>query len=491
MGSTEDTKGPNGTLVDFTTFQNIIDGSLHGSTEIHQGINPSNGKPLWDVPIASADDLNVAVAAAQRAFKTWSKTKWEDRQEILGKIAAEFGKYQEQMGELLMLEGGKPIQFAKIEAWAAGEGLRYCASEGPFADEVLEDDENLRLTMRHTPIGIVGAICPWNFPLAIAMNKIAPALLTGSCIIVKPSPFTPYSVLKFAEIAQAFLPPGVLQAMNGDAKLGPLMTEHPDIAKISFTGSSATGKRVMASAAKTLKRVTLELGGNSASIICPDVDVNKIAPKVALGAFYNSGQLCIASKRLYVHKDIYQDMMKALIEVVKGWKVGPTSEEGLMLGPVQNEMQHNIVKGFFEDCATNGYEFALPGEVGKSDGFVIQPAILDNPPDESKIVREEQFGPIVPMMKWDNEAELLARVNDTNTGLGGAVWSSDLEQAQRIAKQIEAGTIWINNNEMPLSRAYFSGHKESGIGGEGGRLGLLAYMNTQVIHMYKSDVGRS
>jgi acyl-CoA reductase-like NAD-dependent aldehyde dehydrogenase len=224
------------------------------------------------------------------------------------------------------------------------------------------------------------------------MQKIAPALITGNTVIVKPSPFTPYSALKFAEMAQKYLQPGVLQALNGDDRLGPMMTEHPGIAKISFTGSIATGKRVMMSAAKTLKRVTLELGGNSACIVCPDVDVEKVAPLVALGAFFNSGQLCIASKRLYVHTDIYKDMLAALTNVVKGWKVGPASERGMMLGPVQNEMQYNIVKGFFEDCAVNGYEFALGGDVGEAGGFSVQPAIIDNPPHSSRIVAEEPFG---------------------------------------------------------------------------------------------------
>jgi acyl-CoA reductase-like NAD-dependent aldehyde dehydrogenase len=246
--------------------------------------------------------------------------------------------------------------------------------------------------MRHVPLGVVGAICPWNFPLPISMNKIGPALLTGSTIIVKPSPFTPYSILKLVEISQKFLPPGVLQALNGDDKLGPLMTEHPGINMITFTGSTPTGKRVMASCAKSVKRVTLELGGNSAAIICPDVDVNKVAPKVALAAFFNSGQICVASKRLYVHKEIYQDMLQAVKKVVESWKTAPAVEEGTMLGPVQNKMQHAIVKDFFEDCASQGYDFALPGNVGDGKGFVVQPAIIDNPPDSARIVQEEQFG---------------------------------------------------------------------------------------------------
>jgi len=258
---------------------------------------------------------------------------------------------------------------------------------------VIEDNESVKVTMKHIPLGITAAICPWNFPLAIAMNKIGPTLVTGSCIIVKPSPFTPYSILKLCEIAQPFLPPGVFQALNGDDTLGPLITEHPGIQKISFTGSSATGKRVMMSAARTLKVVTLELGGNSATIVCPDVDVKKVAPSVAIGAFFNSGQLCVATKRLYVHKDIYKELLEEIVKVVKSWSVGPTTDEAeRMLGPVQNGMQYAIVKSFFEDCASQGYEFALPGDVGKGENFVIQPAIIENPPDSAKIVREEQFG---------------------------------------------------------------------------------------------------
>ncbi|TVY84825.1 putative aldehyde dehydrogenase FUS7 [Lachnellula suecica] len=478
--------------IDFTTFNNIIAGQPRSSSQLHQGINPSTGKPLWDVPIATQHDLDDAVKSAQGGFKVWSKTPWEERGKIMLKIGEEVKKYSAEMAKLVMLEGGKPMQFATMEAGVASGGMEYFGSLAPFQTEVIDDNEDIKVTMTHIPLGIVGAICPWNFPLATAMNKIGPSLITGSCIIVKPSPFTPYSMLKLAEIAQQFLPPGVFQAMNGDEKLGPLITEHPGIQKISFTGSTATGKRVMQSAAKTMKRVSLELGGNSASIVCPDVDVKKVAPGVAIAAFFNSGQLCVATKRLYVHKDIYKDLLAEIVEVVKGWKTGPTTEDsGSMLGPVQNEMQHNIIKNFFEDCATNGYEFALPGNVGDGPGFVVQPAIVDNPPDSAKIVREEQFGPIVPMMVWENEDDVISRVNDTLTGLGGAVWCADLDRAQRIASKIEAGTIWINSNEKPRPDAYLSGHKESGIGGEGGRYGLYHYVNTQVVHMYKVDVGKS
>lgn len=259
-------------------------------------------------------------------------------------------------------------------------------------EEVIQDDDNLRLTLRYLPIGVVGAICPWNYPLVLAMGKIGAAILTGNCIIVKPSPYTPYSILKFAEMAQKVLPAGVLQAVNGDDSVGPMLTNHSEIGKISFTGSVETGKQIMRAASGTLKNVTLELGGNNAAIVCEDVDIAKVAPQIAIGAFFNSGQLCVASKRIYVHEGIYAKFLQVFSDVVESWSVGPVSKDGIMLGPVQNQRQFEIVRSFFEDTAKNGYRFAVGGEFGQSEGYVVQPAVVDNPPDSSKIVSEEPFG---------------------------------------------------------------------------------------------------
>lgn len=270
----------------------------------------------------------------------------------------------------------------------------HTANHPELETKIIQDNDELRLSLRYMPIGVVAAICPWNYPLVLAMGKIGAALITGNCVITKPSPFTPYSILKFTELVQSIFPPGVIQVLNGDDKTGPLLCEHPDVHKISFTGSIATGKRIMASASKTLKRVTLELGGNNGSIVCPDVDIKFVASQVAVGSFFNSGQLCVASKRIYVHEDIYQEFLQVLTDVVKSWKVSPsTNDAGNMLGPVQNEMQYNIVKQFFLDAHNNGYKFALgSADIKDGDSFVIQPAIIDNPPDKSKIVAEEPFG---------------------------------------------------------------------------------------------------
>ena len=258
---------------------------------------------------------------------------------------------------------------------------------------VIQDDDELCMTERLTPIGVVGAICPWNFPLILAVGKIGAAVVTGNCVIAKPSPFTPYSILKLAEMARGIFPPGVFQAINGDDKFGPLLVAHPGIGKISFTGSTATGKRIMESASKTLKNITLELGGNNATIVCPDVDVAKVAPQIAFGAFFNSGQVCIASKRIYVHQDIYPEFLDAITAVIKSWKVGPASQEEVMLGPVQNHAQYDIVKGFYDDCHNKGYKFATGSEGAiNGNGYFFNPAIIDNPPDKSRIVMEEPFG---------------------------------------------------------------------------------------------------
>lgn len=269
-------------------------------------------------------------------------------------------------------------------------------------EKIIQDDDGLKLTMVQKPIGIVAAICPWNFPLVLAMGKIAASLITGNCIIVKPSPFTPYSVLKFAELAQPVFPPGVLQALNGGDDLGPRLCAHPDVDKISFTGSTATGKKIMSACAATLKSVTLELGGNNASIICPDVDPKVVAPQVAVGSFFNSGQLCVASKRVYVHEDIYDEFLAVMVETVKSWKVAPTStmEEGIMLGPVQNQMQYDIVRKFFLDSASGNHNFALGSTPKESpENFIVEPAIVSNPPDESLVVTGEAFGKSGPYWK--------------------------------------------------------------------------------------------
>ncbi|KAM0719663.1 hypothetical protein Q7P37_003794 [Cladosporium fusiforme] len=469
--------------ISWDSFTNIVDGKSRDSENKHYGVNPATGEKLWAVPIASQQDVDDAVASAQKAFETFRFTPIEKRKELLGQFCDAWKQNAEEMINLLCKETGKPRQFASMEVNMVPAFFGHFTSLD-LPEERVEDEEKI-LTTRYTPLGVVGAICPWNFPLVLSMGKVVPALLTGNTIIIKPSPFTPYTTLKAVEIAQSVFAPGVIQVVGGDDKLGPMLTAHPGIAKISFTGSIATGKKIMAACASTLKRCTLELGGNDASVILPDVDIKKVAPQVVMGAFQNSGQVCVATKRIYIHETIYKEFLEEMVNFTKTIQVGD-SESGALLGPVQNQMQYEKVKEFFEDTRKNGYKFAVGAETVSGDkGFFIQPTIIDNPPNDSRIIAEEPFGPIVPTQPWSDEEEVIKRANNTLTGLGACVWGKDVEHAERIAKRLEAGSVFVNSFEKPTPQAIFGGHKESGIGGEWGTEGLKAYCNPHVIHLYK------
>ncbi|KAF1954499.1 ALDH-like protein [Byssothecium circinans] len=342
-----------------------------------------------------------------------------------------------------------------------------------------ENDEKTVYT-EYTPLGVCVGICPWNFPLGLSIGKIAPAILTGNTIIIKPSG------LKLAEIMQEVFPPGIVQAIGGNNEVGQQLREHPDVSKISFTGSIATGKKVMETASKTLKRITLELGGNDASIVLPDVDIKKVAPKVAMSAFNNSAQICIATKRIYIHESIYKEFLDEMVAFTNSIKVGNPGEDGILVGPIQNPMQYDRVKGFFKDSKDKGYKFAAgEPDVSASKGFFIRPTIIDNPPNDSRIIAEEPFGPIVPTQPWSDLDEVIARANNTNTGLGAGVWGTDIEKASQVARRLKAGSVFVNSFGRTDPHVAFGGHKESGIGFEGGKLGLLAYMNPRAIHVFK------
>ncbi|KAG5298830.1 aldehyde dehydrogenase [Histoplasma capsulatum G186AR] len=283
------------------------------------------------------------------------------------------GEYSEDLTKLLVKEQGKPAQFAAADIQSGIASVKATANF-ELKDEVLENNEDRELIPRYTPLGVVVGIVPWNFPVMLCLIKIAPALLTGNTIIVKPSPYTPYCALKLAEIGQKFFPPGVLQTLSGDDNLGPWLTAHPGPAKISFTGSGATGGKVMESASKPLKRVTLELGGNDPAIICPDINIEAVAAKVALAAFFNSGQVCIAAKRIYVHESIYEKFREAMSVATAKLVVGEGNEAGVMVGPIQNSMQYEKVKEFFTDIEKEKWTVAAGGNAEvRKPGYFIQP----------------------------------------------------------------------------------------------------------------------
>ncbi|KAI8174960.1 putative aldehyde dehydrogenase [Colletotrichum sp. SAR 10_65] len=478
----------NGTSkLDFTKFYNVINGKLETTPKTRHGLNPSTLEPLAEVPLSTAEDVDRAVQAAKAAQEAWAETPYEERKKAVAKLGDLMEENLNEFAVMLSKEQGKPIGFAQFEISEAIKHFRGVPTL-PFPEEVVSDDPDRRVITRYVPLGVAVGIVPWNFPILLAVGKICPALITGNAFILKPSPFTPYCDLKIVELAQQVFPPGVFQALSGDDNLGPWLTSHPGVDKVSFTGSTATGKRVMESCAKTLKRVTLELGGNDAAIVLPDVDIKAVAPKIVTLALYNSGQVCIAIKRIYIHESIYDELLTEMVNVVNSFPVGDGQQEGTMLGPVQNQMQFERVKDLLKDIEEQKHKLAAgstaPASNGK--GYFITPTMVDNPPDNSRIVVEEPFGPVFPVLKWSDEKEVIQRANNTDMGLGASVWSKDLEKAQAIAKKLKAGNVWINTHLELQYDAPFGGHKQSGIGYEYGAGGLKAYCNAQSMFITKA-----
>lgn len=467
-----------------TDYSMTIGGKAVAGASSFEVVNPANEQVIATVPDASRAQLDEAVAAARAAFPAWSATPIEKRREALLALAGAIGANADPLMRLLTKEQGKPHADAMGDVMGGAYWLQ-AATSLDLPETVNEDSDVRKSITRHVPIGVVAAIAPWNFPVILAMFKLAPALMAGNTVVLKPSPFTPLTTLKIGELTRGILPPGVINIISGGDELGPWMTSHPGIDKISFTGSTQTGRKVMASAADGLKRITLELGGNDAAIVMPDADVEKVAQDLFWAAFRNSGQICIASKRMYVHKDVYDPLKTALVEYAKTVQVGDGAEQGTQLGPIQNRLQYQRVLDLIADAKANGYEFLIGGEKSEAPGYFVPITILDNPPETARIVQEEQFGPVLPLMKVDSVEEALERANASEYGLGGSVWGSDIDAALRVGERLQTGTVWINETQHLSPLASFAGHKQSGLGVENGLEGLLEYTNTQTIVVKK------
>lgn len=449
-------------------------------------IDPATGEALYEVPVARKEDLDEAVKHGREAFKTWSKTTFEERAKLLVAFADAIEENRVELEKLQTMEQGKPLGLAQTEFTMTIQWLRTFATM-EIKDEVLEDNEERTIYQTFPPLGVCGAIVPWNWPVLLGIGKVGPALITGNVLIMKPSPFTPYCDLKLGEIGMSIFPPGVFQVLSGNDDLGPWLTEHPGVDMISFTGSIPTGKRVAASCAKTLKRYVLELGGNDAAIVCDDVDIEKCLPKITTLAFLNSGQICMLAKRIYVHEKIYDQFRDAMVEFTKNnIRTGGGFEDNITVGPVQNSMQFELVKDMYSQIDKCGWKTALEGRVREtSKGYFIEPAIIDNPPEDSRIVVEEPFGPIVPILKWSDDNDVIERANALRTGLGASVWSKDLARGEKMARQLSAGSVWVNSHFDVAPNVPFGGHKESGIGMEWGIEGLKHFTNTRSLWVWK------
>lgn len=469
-----------------TSYANLIDGEMVRTNAAMDVLNPATEEVIGRVPACGKAELDRAVAAARRAFGEWRRTTPEERQRVVQGIAAAIKDNAEELHRLLTAEQGKPHHQAKGEILGAA-GLAAAQSTLRL-DEVINEDSDTRLSRtRRVPVGVVGGIVPWNFPVMMAVQKIVPALIAGCTIVLKPSPFTPLTTLRLAELIRDVVPAGTVNIITGEDSLGPLITEHPDIDKVTFTGSTATGKKIMEGAAKDLKRITLELGGNDASIVLPDADVAKVAEQLFWSSFTNAGQICVAAKRIYIHEDIYDDLSKAIADYAKGVTVGDGAQQGTGVGPIQNRKQFERVCELIEDARDKGYKFLAGGDVDPSGtGYYVPITILDNPPEDARIVAEEQFGPVMPLMKFSSDEEVIARANASEYGLAGAVWGKDTDRALAIAEQLETGTVWINEFLHISPLAPFGGHKQSGFGAEYGIDGLKEFTYPQVITLKRN-----
>jgi acyl-CoA reductase-like NAD-dependent aldehyde dehydrogenase len=461
-------------------YRLLIDGELVPGVSMFDVVNPATGAAFASAPKADEALLERAVAAARRALPAWSALPVDERAAMVNQLADALEARIGEFASLLTAEQGKPLDQAGYEIMGSVFTLRGFAAMR-IEPKVLKDEGGNRVVEHRTPLGVVASITPWNFPMILLMNKLGPALVTGNVMIAKPAPTTPLTTLLFGELAQAILPPGVFNIVCDQNELGALITGHPDIAKVAFTGSTATGKKVMASSAGTVKRVTLELGGNDAAIVLDDVDAKQAAKKVYQGAMTNAGQICVAIKRAYVPTPMYDEFCDELARLANEAIVDDGDKQGTTIGPVQNKMQFDKVNALIEDARTRGTVMTGGAPLDRA-GYFIAPTIVRDLDDDAPLVREEQFGPVLPVLKYDDIDDVIARANDSDYGLGGTVWGKDIARATAVAMKIDSGTVWVNQHLAIDANIPFRGVKQSGLGAELGEAGLLEYTQAHIVN---------
>jgi acyl-CoA reductase-like NAD-dependent aldehyde dehydrogenase len=452
-------------------------------------INPATGLVIAKVQAAGAGDVDRAVKAARAAFEgPWSKMTGIDRAKLLWKLADLLEANADEIGLVESLDNGMPLMMAKFGAvLGSANNLRYNAG---WAGKVLGETIEGNAPGRHTytlkqPIGVVGAITPWNFPLPMEVAKIAPALAAGCTVVLKPAELTPLTAIKLGQLIQeAGFPAGVVNIVTGYGDpAGKAIVEHPDVDKISFTGSTATGKWIVQAAAGNLKRVSLELGGKSPVLIFPDADLEQAIPGAAMGIFGNAGQVCVAGSRLYVHKDVFDKVVDGVSAMAKSLKVGAGQDPETQMGPLVSQKQLDRVTGYVQSGLEQGAEVVVGGERSGNQGYFMQPTVLAETNRDMKVVREEIFGPVVCAMPMtDDDIEQIAKTaNDTTYGLAAYIWTRDMGVAHKLAKKLQAGTVSVNGSAGIDPAVPFGGFKQSGWGRENGYEGAEHYYETKTV----------
>jgi acyl-CoA reductase-like NAD-dependent aldehyde dehydrogenase len=458
-----------------------INGESVLSRESFEVINPATGVPFAQAPDCTAEQLEEAMCGAEAALPGWRSDDGM-RRKALCAAADVLAGAAEPLSSILTSEQGKPLADARAEIAISELWLRYFA-DLELPPEVIQDDAAGYAEIIRRPLGVVGAITPWNFPIVLAFWKLAPALRAGNTVVLKPSPFTPLTTLAIGELFQGVLPPGVLNVVSGEEPLGSRIIQHRAPRKITFTGSTATGKRVMAAAAAGLKRVTLELGGNDPAIVLDDIDPDAIAASLFDFAFVNNGQTCVAVKRVYVHERIYPGLVDAMAARAAAVQVGEGTEAGVELGPLNNRPQFDRVSELVAQALNSGARAAAGGGPLDRPGYFFRPTILVDVDDGMQIVAEEQFGPALPILSYRSIEDAVTRANDSPYGLTASVWSSDPDRAAAVGRSLDCGQVSFNSHASGLlPHLPFGGSKWSGIGVENGSWGLNEFTQLQVMH---------
>ena len=468
-------------------YQCIINGELVSSANSFEVKNPATGELIGHAPISTTADVEAAVKAARKAQPVWAAKTDKERVDILMQLLGVFEQNKEYLAHWVVKEQGKPLggphAMFEIEG-CMGWTQVPLSLELPV--ETVFEDETKRAELHRRPIGVVGAIAPWNWPLLIAIWQIIPSLRMGNTVVIKPSEYTTIGTLEMVRLMNTVLPAGILNTVSGDGKVGAQLVEHDDIDKIMFTGSTATGRKIIEASGGNMARLTLECGGNDAAIILPGTKMEERAGDLFWGAFINMGQTCAAAKRLYVHEDDYDNVVNILNGISGQMPMGNGMDEGIVLGPVQNARQFNIVHNLVEDAKANGATIIRGGAPMGGEGYFYPVTLIGDVDNGHRIVDEEQFGPVLPIIKYKTVEEAIQKANDSESGLGGSVWGDDIEEAKKVAARIEAGTVWINEHGMIHPMVPFGGAKQSGFGMEFGVEGLKAVSQPQIISLKKA-----
>ena len=468
------------------SYDNYIGGEWLAPTkgDYFNNISPVTGQVVCKIARGTAEDIELALDAAHKAKDAWGKTSATERANILLKMADRMEANLDLIAMAETIDNGKPIrETTHADIPLAIDHFRYFAGcvraqEGSIS----EIDHDTIAYHFHEPLGVVGQIIPWNFPILMAVWKLAPALAAGNCIVLKPAEQTPMSILVLLEVIGDLLPSGVLNVVNGfGVEAGKPLASNKRISKIAFTGETTTGRLIMQYASENLIPVTLELGGKSPSLIFADADLDKAALGAALAIFFNSGQVCLAASRLYVERSVFDKVVEGVAQVARTFKLGHGRDPDTMLGPLVSKVQQGRVLDYIAQGKASGADLVTGGGTGDRDGYFVEPTIFANPDAEASIVREEIFGPVLVATPFDDVDEVVRRANDTRYGLAANIWTRDLSRAHLMARGLQAGTVWINTHGMNDPSAPFGGMKESGWGREVGEEGVLHYTETKTI----------